>query len=469
MSMPRRGRRGAAAHGLNTRPDRQSPLRVAVIGAGPAGFYTAEHLFRQPGLDVEVDLYDRLPTPYGLVRFGVAPGPPEDQERHGRLRQDGRAPRVPVLRPRRAREGRDDRGPPSALPSDRLHDGRPDRPPHGDSRRGPPRQPSGDRFRGLVQRASGLPRAAVRPLAGAGGGGRASATSRWTWCASCAGRPRSWRRPTSATTRSPRCARAACARCTSSAGAARRRPPSPTPRSGSSVSCPAPTSIARPDEVELDPLTRAELEKSGGPGHARRRSRSCASTRGGAPSGKPRTLIVRFLVSPVALHGGEGGEVVGLRVVRNELHATAAGTLQARATDRFEELSGGARVSLGGLPGGADSRRALPRRLGRDPERQGARPRAGQPRAAGRGVRGGVDQARPHRRHRHQQARRRGDGRVHGGGRRRGAGCSRPPSRRPALSWRWSSSASPRSSRGPTGSGSTRSRSPAAAPPGARA
>ena len=48
-------------------------LRVAVIGAGPAGFYTAEHLFRQAGLDVEVDLYDRLPTPYGLVRFGVAP------------------------------------------------------------------------------------------------------------------------------------------------------------------------------------------------------------------------------------------------------------------------------------------------------------------------------------------------------------------------------------------------------------
>src|SRR5262245_20323560 len=49
------------------------PLRVAVTGAGPAGFYTVEHLFRQPGLAVEVDLYDRLPTPYGLVRFGVAP------------------------------------------------------------------------------------------------------------------------------------------------------------------------------------------------------------------------------------------------------------------------------------------------------------------------------------------------------------------------------------------------------------
>ena len=57
-----------------TRPGTEGrPLRVAIIGAGPAGFYTAEHLFRQPGLAVEVDLYDRLPTPYGLVRFGVAP------------------------------------------------------------------------------------------------------------------------------------------------------------------------------------------------------------------------------------------------------------------------------------------------------------------------------------------------------------------------------------------------------------
>ena len=49
------------------------PLRVAVIGAGPAGFYTAEHLLKQQGLVVEVDLFDRLPTPYGLVRAGVAP------------------------------------------------------------------------------------------------------------------------------------------------------------------------------------------------------------------------------------------------------------------------------------------------------------------------------------------------------------------------------------------------------------
>ena len=49
------------------------PLRVAIVGSGPAGFYAADALFREKDLKVEVDLYDRLPTPYGLVRFGVAP------------------------------------------------------------------------------------------------------------------------------------------------------------------------------------------------------------------------------------------------------------------------------------------------------------------------------------------------------------------------------------------------------------
>jgi len=50
-----------------------NPLRVAIIGAGPTGFYAADHLLKQNGLVVEIDLFDRLPMPYGLVRFGVAP------------------------------------------------------------------------------------------------------------------------------------------------------------------------------------------------------------------------------------------------------------------------------------------------------------------------------------------------------------------------------------------------------------
>ncbi|HUS93708.1 MAG TPA: FAD-dependent oxidoreductase [Patescibacteria group bacterium] len=53
------------------------PLRVAIVGAGPAGFYVAEHLFKQKKLNIEVDMYDRLPTPFGLVRAGVAPDHPK--------------------------------------------------------------------------------------------------------------------------------------------------------------------------------------------------------------------------------------------------------------------------------------------------------------------------------------------------------------------------------------------------------
>ncbi|WP_131738194.1 FAD-dependent oxidoreductase [Actinomadura roseirufa] len=48
-------------------------VRVAVVGSGPAGLYTAEALVKQTGGDVRVDVLDRLPTPYGLVRYGVAP------------------------------------------------------------------------------------------------------------------------------------------------------------------------------------------------------------------------------------------------------------------------------------------------------------------------------------------------------------------------------------------------------------
>jgi ferredoxin/flavodoxin---NADP+ reductase len=55
----------------------QTPLRVAVLGSGPAGFYAAEHLFKHEGTTVEVDMFDRLPTPYGLVRAGVAPDHPK--------------------------------------------------------------------------------------------------------------------------------------------------------------------------------------------------------------------------------------------------------------------------------------------------------------------------------------------------------------------------------------------------------
>ena len=52
-----------------------TPLRVAIVGAGPAGIYAADILAKS-GLPVTIDLLERLPTPFGLVRYGVAPDHP---------------------------------------------------------------------------------------------------------------------------------------------------------------------------------------------------------------------------------------------------------------------------------------------------------------------------------------------------------------------------------------------------------
>jgi len=55
----------------------EHPLRVAIIGSGPSGFYAAEHLLSHDDLNVQVEMFDRLPTPFGLVRAGVAPDHPK--------------------------------------------------------------------------------------------------------------------------------------------------------------------------------------------------------------------------------------------------------------------------------------------------------------------------------------------------------------------------------------------------------
>ncbi|OIP37978.1 MAG: NADP oxidoreductase [Deltaproteobacteria bacterium CG2_30_63_29] len=55
-------------------PDR--PLRVAIVGAGPSGFFAAGALLKAKEMTISVDLFDKLPTPFGLVRFGVAPDHP---------------------------------------------------------------------------------------------------------------------------------------------------------------------------------------------------------------------------------------------------------------------------------------------------------------------------------------------------------------------------------------------------------
>ncbi len=51
-------------------------MRVAIVGSGPAGFYAAEKLLKAPELSVQIEMFERLTTPWGLVRAGVAPDHP---------------------------------------------------------------------------------------------------------------------------------------------------------------------------------------------------------------------------------------------------------------------------------------------------------------------------------------------------------------------------------------------------------
>lgn len=52
------------------------PVRVAIVGSGPAGFYAASRLLSKHQ-DAVVDMYEKLPVPFGLARYGVAPDHPE--------------------------------------------------------------------------------------------------------------------------------------------------------------------------------------------------------------------------------------------------------------------------------------------------------------------------------------------------------------------------------------------------------
>jgi len=98
--------------------------------------------------------------------------------------------------------------------------------------------------------------------------------------------------------------------------------------------------VVVPEEVELDPLSREGLDKSGDRAGFKKVEILQEYARRG-PSGKPRRLVLRFLVSPVALGANGAGAVGALKLVRNRLVASATGTIQAQATEQTEALQVG--------------------------------------------------------------------------------------------------------------------------------
>ena len=68
----------------------EQPLRVAIVGSGPAGFYTAEHVLKHEGTHAEVDMFDRLADPLRPRPLRRRAGPSQDQVGDPRLREDRR-------------------------------------------------------------------------------------------------------------------------------------------------------------------------------------------------------------------------------------------------------------------------------------------------------------------------------------------------------------------------------------------
>ncbi len=75
----------------------ERPLRIAIVGAGPAGFFTAGALLKETDFVCSIDIFDRLPTPYGLVRDGVAPDHPSIKKVTGKFEKIASDPSVRFL------------------------------------------------------------------------------------------------------------------------------------------------------------------------------------------------------------------------------------------------------------------------------------------------------------------------------------------------------------------------------------
>jgi ferredoxin--NADP+ reductase len=312
-----------------------NPLRVAVIGSGPAAFYAAEHLLKQTGLTIEIDMFDRLPTPHGLVRAGVAPD-------HQKIKSVTRVFDQIAAHPRFRFFGNVEFG---------KHIHRADLTQHyhqilyatgaqTDRRMGIP----GEDLRGshpateFVAWYNGHPdfrdchfdlsheRAAV-----VGVGNVAIDVAR-ILCLT---------QPELAETDIADHALAALSQSrVREVYVLGRRGPAQAAFTNLEIKevgeLADADAITLPEEVELDELSRAALD-SGKDRATQKKVEMLQAYALRKSGGKSRKLIIRFLTSPVELIGDADGRVAAMRLVRNVLYQTEAGTLSPKPTDRFEE------------------------------------------------------------------------------------------------------------------------------------
>lgn len=313
-----------------------NPLRVAVIGSGPTAFYATDHLFKQVGLAVEVDMFDRVPTPFGLVRGGVAPD-------HQKIKTVTKAYTQTAAKPRFRFYGNVEFGRHLKLADLKEH------------------------YHAILY-ASGAQTDRRMGIPGEDLQGSHPATEFVAWYN---GHPDYRHLQFDLTPERAAVvgignvaidvARILCRtvdelRTTDIADYAlealskshvkevyllgRRGPAQAafTPPEIKEVGEMADADVVvLPEEAQLDPLSQAAVASASD----RSVLKNVEILQGYAvrkPTGKSRRLTVRFLVSPVELIGDAAGRVGKMRLVKNRLVTSETGSLSAKATDQFEEL-----------------------------------------------------------------------------------------------------------------------------------
>lgn len=316
-----------------------TPLHVAIVGTGPAAMYTLEHLLAAEGVDIRADLFERLPTPYGLVRAGVAPD-------HQKIKGVTRA-FEPLLHDPRVRLfanvefGRD-----ITLADLRRHyhaacfaTGA-----QADRRMGIPGEdlPGSWPATAFVAWYNGHPDFTAlhidlqHEVAVVVGMGNVAIDVARILCLT----PREL-----AATDMPAYAidALAASRIREVHILGRRGPLQAaftTPELKELTTLEGAALRVRPHEAALDPLSAAELERTPDPTAARKVA-LIQHIAAEPPPAKPRTIHLRFNIAPVELLPGPGGAVGAIRCVRTRLVATPAGSIAAEPTADEELISTG--------------------------------------------------------------------------------------------------------------------------------
>lgn len=313
-----------------------SPLRVAVIGSGPAAFYAVEHLFKQSGLIALIDMFDRLPTPYGLVRGGVAPD-------HQKIKTVTKVFEKLASNPRFRFYGNVEFGKDITLDDLKQHY-------HAiiyatgaqtDRHMGIPGEDLKGSFPAteFVAWYNGHPDfrncqfdLSQERVAVVGVGNVAIDVARILSLS-----PEELARTDIAdyALDALRQSRVKEVYLLGRRGPAQAAFTNPEIKELGELA--DADVLVRPDEAVLDPLSQAEVESSNDPA-LKKKVEILQGYAQHQPTGKSRKLYIRFLVSPVELTGNTDGQVVQMRLVKNVLYKTDAGTLSPKATDQFEEL-----------------------------------------------------------------------------------------------------------------------------------